>query len=1487
MYQISQMFIANYGFRDAFFPNRIIDFRKGKDVASSVMLFAENGRGKTSYLSMMMHMFVPERKRFVQYLQKKQSHRMEHYFSEGKPCLFMIEFVRQRRDLVPVKEPALVIGVYVRKVGDRVDETFFRFTPSGIRFDDLTPVKLTKEGKRLDWSHADAQQWIKEMKTLTEQRPLVDFRTFDTLGPWKNRLAEDGFRMTDFETMLTMATREGGLDAFMQCKSADEMLRKLHELFIDEMEHADHITKIQTILDDSRDLPVKQNQHRALIELREKEEGYILAAHGLTDLEKAAKIVQGQLLYLRNRVGDEIASVKMKTDEVTRQRPGLANDIVKMESDVSMARKRAEAARTTIVSKNILQSNRRRSELEASILDASCLKQTHDRALGLAQEKAGLENTVAQLKLEISESEKLTSERLQPVRRAGQKARQLAARLLEDIDRRIQKFDEKNALLAADTVKANEQKVQASVEHSLRKREYERFQVCLNEIAQLEEEARSVLDGRPISDLAAVVERLKSELVAEKTEHDQLANALRDNTHAERTATDNQQRAINSRAKVEQSLARFKEIIRRFDEKADVIQNSMLSSLTTEDDVDLSDGALISQANEKVGIFSEQASALHREIAAIEDKLVALRTVGGFEDEDVRRALQKCRDLNIKNARPFVLWLAEQNLEADEARRIVENNLSIALGLLVDTEQDRAKIVHAFGRMEWQLQKPVTVTVLDHALNEQLRGNAPEKGTVVLSAQTDYGYNTKSKEAAIQAYEAAIAAKNHIRQSILEQASALRELANELTSLQQILGNRTRHNLDDDIADKVQEVETLNIEIARLQESIDSCENTRTEMAARLAELETISTEKSEQLTPFAAMLTKLDTLRFRMEGVEDLPQLENKIAEASFTIARAEEAIANLAREIEAMSKSRDTAIEERTIKQGILNDIVHFDDVRVDIGDEDDFDTAFKSYRRLKDEYERNVDQVDAIAARRELLDQAQNDLAQKNKSINESIRAIALDLKTDEECLYACLSSWMTLSESDRAARLDELRTTLETGQSELKQLEKRLYDLFREESSSPEFDSYEIRQLKSTMDTHSIEQLEEMFANYQRESATLAITLAEYKERLKTIDEQLTALNNAGKDLDNISGRLDTKRFQNVDAVEIPGLDFSDLSELLKFTTQLKKQEEIASSEFSEKEQNAKQKNAKVCEFVAKNEAHIGLAGIVEQYHRFSQNYRARDSIGGDLLHHVDQILDSLETDIDSMTRKESDLIKLIARLYEFARENILQAVKICIPKNANSQFAGANILRLGEKLTVKAIKDVNPETVAERLIADLRVGSDTPKVEKMASLSVDMLNIVSQMLCQRPFELQILKPVVGSRIQYDVLHKMTGSGGQTITAALLLYLVATNIAGAAMDEELMGFLILDNPIGAANNTQLVMTQLESAKDFGIQMISTTGIMDDYLSAYERVIQFTASQVRNGLTEVEVEIHDEGENEISFLDFELHSAETSEVMVAADD
>jgi hypothetical protein len=97
-----------------------------------------------------------------------------------------------------------------------------------------------------------------------------------------------------------------------------------------------------------------------------------------------------------------------------------------------------------------------------------------------------------------------------------------------------------------------------------------------------------------------------------------------------------------------------------------------------------------------------------------------------------------------------------------------------------------------------------------------------------------------------------------------------------------------------------------------------------------------------------------------------------------------------------------------------------------------------------------------------------------------------------------------------------------------------------------------------------------------------------------------------------------------------------------------------------------------------------------------------------------------------------------------------------------------------------------------------------------------------------------FEVNVLKPNEGLRLErVSVAEIGAWSGGQKLTTAILIYCALARLRAdnrAHQRSSPVGVLLLDNPIGTANLSTLIDLQRLVAQKFGVQLIYTTGIDD---------------------------------------------------------
>jgi len=99
----------------------------------------------------------------------------------------------------------------------------------------------------------------------------------------------------------------------------------------------------------------------------------------------------------------------------------------------------------------------------------------------------------------------------------------------------------------------------------------------------------------------------------------------------------------------------------------------------------------------------------------------------------------------------------------------------------------------------------------------------------------------------------------------------------------------------------------------------------------------------------------------------------------------------------------------------------------------------------------------------------------------------------------------------------------------------------------------------------------------------------------------------------------------------------------------------------------------------------------------------------------------------------------------------------------------------------------------------------------------------------------PIRVTLLKPEDPLRPdRHDITEFGTFSGGEKMTAAVLLYVTLAQLRIRGRDEHTRereaGVLLLDNPFGTASKREFVELQLRVARQMGVQLIYTTGVND---------------------------------------------------------
>lgn len=225
-------------------------------------------------------------------------------------------------------------------------------------------------------------------------------------------------------------------------------------------------------------------------------------------------------------------------------------------------------------------------------------------------------------------------------------------------------------------------------------------------------------------------------------------------------------------------------------------------------------------------------------------------------------------------------------------------------------------------------------------------------------------------------------------------------------------------------------------------------------------------------------------------------------------------------------------------------------------------------------------------------------------------------------------------------------------------------------------------------------------------------------------------------------------------------------------------------------------------------------------------------------------------------IDHLTGKVKETVKLLERMQRRTR----------LPSGLD-EWSDRPFLHL----THPKLPETNDEltgrvaTVVDRICAE---PSRTP------TSGMELLYAAVSAAVGGPFHASILKPhkrLTDERV--DIGEMASFSGGQKVTAALVMFAALTRMrteahsSGQQINAALP--LLLDNPIGKANQATLMEVQQRVADAFGLQLIYTTGLHDvGALASFRNIIRLDGREnPRSGQVHVVV---DNESSDLVYLD-----------------
>ena len=238
-------------------------------------------------------------------------------------------------------------------------------------------------------------------------------------------------------------------------------------------------------------------------------------------------------------------------------------------------------------------------------------------------------------------------------------------------------------------------------------------------------------------------------------------------------------------------------------------------------------------------------------------------------------------------------------------------------------------------------------------------------------------------------------------------------------------------------------------------------------------------------------------------------------------------------------------------------------------------------------------------------------------------------------------------------------------------------------------------------------------------------------------------------------------------------------------------------------------------------------------------------------------HIEERLASIEHDL---SRHEQDLracVEELERLFVTARNIVRRMARDGRIPDDVPRFGGQQVFRIG--VDMSRVKAEQRRDILRRYVT--RLADDSRIPETGQHIAAELVERMAKALGHETLGIRLLKPKGEGDTEHMPIDRVTVSGGELLTAAMMIYLVLARLRADAMHGNAgeAGILMLDNPMGKANKPLLLKTQIGLADAMGIQLFYTTGIQDtNALAEFENIVRLRRSRQSQATRRIHVEV-----------------------------
>lgn len=1427
MFKISRAYLANTGYRMAWYDGLLLDFRDPESSAPTSTIYnLVNQGGKTTFLSLLFSCIRTKKDDFLQTL-GNPAQVFEDYFDKGgTPGVIAIEWSGVAADGVARSMVTGQIVVMSRQDGDAERWFFLVSDAAKLALEGLPGPNLN--GKTLT-DRAAVVQWLHETRSALGEQA---FYYTQTQSEWAKALVQTGLDVELISRQVDFNKREGAMDdSFLSFKDEREFLRRFLVLTMN-AENAERV--YQAISVHSKNIASRKPSEAALGQL-ERLQGHL---EPFGEAAVAVGACQAAHLEAEQALSAAVVTLTARAQSATlRQQESEAQ--VKVEAAIVGASESSKVAAAQ--SREVaVEEQLKRTHLEFDnqvTLASEALQGLHTRRKEIIA--AGALRLQVDLKFQLTELTKALDALngdIAPLRSAYASA---AAQFSYAL--RVQR---KDVVARMNTANTNAQKLKKDIADNTASRVVlgKRLDLANGDLAKAEAmletgrqrrlqlETDGTLHAGETSD--ASLERWAQEMARALAARDKAEEAQQGVEARLAELTERDAHLRSEATKHIGALGRAKDRLKEAQAaRAKLCAHPVLGLAIEADIVDPDSEVLPGLLERHQQNVQRELTQAELTVGRLDEDARSFRETGlSGQNLDVRQVVQFLAENGIKGARAYAEYISDVVPDAVAARLLVQSDPARFLGVVVPLAEQLARARSLEGYPP--LSRPVVISV---AATVPTRTGADSDLFVVGSrdaslfnrvAAAEFSRNVDTElqgKAALrdslrEAFEATLEAKTQLNKYLSEHGPVrVAALQDEITRTEALLAEVKveRASIDaEKVAQKARSV-ALKTELKDHSEAgrkaDDALRKVQEFVQAHESRMETLAKASALALSQKEEISAQLETLADYAERDSAALRVAEREADAreadAATIATEMGSITGKdeswtptdegAQGIDSLRLAYKTALLALQAKEaGEAAGLHERKKAAVDGLEKAQTDYVAKADGLLRANiealYDADLDAVDRAAA------QAIPG-AEKLKEQGIGNRAVAQsDLKQwrDKRQYPAHQEPELAeMSSPDLAGRIAELDLSIATAQAAMEGAQKRQNDAGNEAKAHYKA-AQKFKDAGSTLRAFSAGEAlvrDDMFLSADsalNEATALRETAEKAEKQLKTLVAK------ASKLFEQMQALAADPAFEQVDL---------DLALTLKRNT---------------------------------------LSEALDDHERLGLAITQRmDSIRAELM--------SMDADfgraMDSLLQLVDDSLALLRRA--------TQGIKL--PDNV-PRVAGRSVLKISSKVFAatreERLEMLKPMVLT--LAAENRLPTSGPALATHAIMN----------LAHDKLGLKLLKVVDDEQEQYVSVDRMSKSGAESITMAMLLYFV---IAKLRSEEHTgrhanAGVLILDNPFSKATSRQVWEIIVGLADAMGLQLILATGMSEfGTLSVFKRFIR-VAKLTRNSVS---------GRQHLGFADFSM--------------